>query len=155
MIQISATLKNQTSANSKNLLKAVCNFSYIIKCQFNNVEAYYKRGIAHLALGFKKQAIRDLSQTIKLSPMYAEAYYARAIVYYECNNYSATFYDLSAAIFHDPEYADAYYNRGLIYYKLQHKNKAFTDWQKAVKLYKQQGKMKKYHRAIDLFKKYQ
>ena len=87
--------------------------------------------------------------------MYAEAYYARAIVYYESNNYSATFYDLSAAIFHDPEYADAYYNRGLIYYKLQQKNKAFTDWQKAAKLYNQQGKMKKYHRTIGLFKKYQ
>ena len=50
--------------------------------QFNSQEMLYKRRrIVSLALSYKKQAIPDLNQTIRLSLNRPQTYYAKATVY--------------------------------------------------------------------------
>ncbi len=49
--------------------------------QFNSQEMRYKRRIVSLALSYKKQAIPDLNQTIRLSLNQPQADYPKATVY--------------------------------------------------------------------------
>ncbi len=71
----------------------------------------------------------------------------------ESGNKQQAIEDYDRAISLDPELALAYYNRGSNKYKLGDKQAAITDTSKAAELFRKQGQMEYYQKAMDFLKK--
>jgi tetratricopeptide (TPR) repeat protein len=96
--------------------------------------AYYRRGLAYLALKNTRQALSDFSESILLEPENSRAYYGRALVYYDQKNYFKVLTDLDHAISIDPTYANAFYLRGLTHAASADYAQAITDYSQALVL---------------------
>jgi tetratricopeptide (TPR) repeat protein len=78
----------------------------------------------------------------------AEAYYNRGLIYdYIERNWDLALADYTEAIRLNPNYAEAYTSRGKIYRVLKDKNKARKDFQRALKLYRNQRNTADYEKV--------
>jgi tetratricopeptide (TPR) repeat protein/S1-C subfamily serine protease len=110
--------------------------------------AYGNRGLAKLSLGNKQAAIIDLDQAIALNINSADAYTARGIAKYELGNKQAAIIDFDQAITLDPKFVMAYTNRSRAKLDLRNKQGAIIDMSTAADLFRQQGQIDLYQKAI-------
>lgn len=100
----------------------------------NHARQLYQQGIAKYNKAEYKQAIKLLSQAIKINPKYSSAYNSRGDAYYRLGNYEKSQQDSSAAIRHNPKDANAYYDRAFSLYLIGEFNGAIIDYNQAIKL---------------------
>lgn len=120
--------------------KAIADCGEAIRTNPKNANAYNNRGLAHSAAGQQPQAIEDYTAAIGLNPNDAEAYANRAKAYYELKDYNNSIADYVQAIRLNPNFATAYYGRGAVRRALGDKQGAKSDFEKAGKLYLDQGR---------------
>src|ERR1700687_4325133 len=80
------------------------------------------------------EAIRLLSNAIKLKPNYFEAYVTRGNAYDDSGQSALALADYTEAIKISPSYADGYSNRGVAYYRKKEYDRALADLSKAIQL---------------------
>lgn len=126
-------------------------------------EAWFYRGKAYDRIEKIEESINDYSQAIRLSPQNPKALFYRGKAYHKLDNLNQTIADYSQAITYNSEYAEAYGNRGYALTKLYKKNnhssryqleRGIDDLQKAANLFKKQGNIVSYDKAIRLLEPY-
>lgn len=100
----------------------------------NYARQLYQQGITNYKKAEYKQAIKLLSQAIRINPEYSSAYNSRGDAYYRLGDYEKSQQDSSAAIRNNPNDANAYYDRGFSLYFLGEYNGAIIDYNQAIKL---------------------
>ncbi|MEY3870880.1 MAG: hypothetical protein RLZZ338_4774 [Cyanobacteriota bacterium] len=129
---------------------AIADFNKAIELQPDLAQAYNNRGAVRSELGDKKGAIADYNKAIELQPDYADAYINRGKVRDDLGDKKGAIADYNKAIELQPDYALAYGNRGIVRSELGDKQGALEDLQKAAQLFKAQGKMAYYEKAMEL-----
>ncbi len=114
--------------------------------------AYNNRGNVKSDLGHKIAAIQDLDRAIILNSQLADAYNNRGTIKSELGQKTAAIQDLDRAIILNSQYAEAYYNRGLVKAELGQEESATQDIRRAAELFRQQGRMDLYQKAMSLIK---
>jgi tetratricopeptide (TPR) repeat protein len=132
---------------------AISDYNRAIEINSQYVKAYYNRGNSKFALGNKQGAISDYNRVIAINPQDADAYYNRGTAKLDLGNKQGAITDYDRAIAINPQYAQAYNNRGIIKSILGSKQEAIGDVSKAAELFRQQGRMEDYQRAMDLIAK--
>jgi tetratricopeptide (TPR) repeat protein len=117
--------------------------------------AYSNRGNAKSDLGQKEAAIQDYDRAIALNPKYYEAYINRGNAKSNLGQKEAAIQDYDRAIALNPKFAEIYVSRGLAKSYLKQKYAAIEDMRRASELFRQQGKMDSYQKAMDLVKQFQ
>jgi cytochrome c-type biogenesis protein CcmH/NrfG len=96
-----------------------------------------QRGPAPERLG---QALRDVTEAIRLDPECEGAYLLRALVHAHRKDYKRAIADYTRVIHMDPGNAPAYYNRGLLYAEEEDYARAKADLDRALTLDPELGK---------------
>ena len=126
---------------------AIQEYDEAIRLERDDADAYYKRGLAHEALGKTKEARRDFEsaiqeydETIRTSP-YAYPYYQRALTYKALGmtieaerDFESAIQEYDEAIRLDPQAGPYYYNRGVAHEALGKTLEAERDFAKAKEL---------------------
>jgi tetratricopeptide (TPR) repeat protein/S1-C subfamily serine protease len=129
---------------------AISDFDKAIALDPKMAKAYLNRGIAKYVLGNDQGAIGDFDKAIAIDPQYALAYVSRGVVKSALGNKQGAISDFDLAIALDPKMAKAYSNRGNAKSDLGNKQGAITDLSKAAELFRQQGQMEDYQKAMGL-----
>jgi tetratricopeptide (TPR) repeat protein/S1-C subfamily serine protease len=128
---------------------AISDYDRAITLNPQDANAYNNRGIAKYDLGNKQGAITDYNQAIILNPKYANAYYHRGNIKFDLGDSRSAITDYDRAIALKPKFAEAYNNRGDTKSALGDKQGAIIDMSKAAELFRQQGQMDSYQKAIN------
>jgi tetratricopeptide (TPR) repeat protein/S1-C subfamily serine protease len=115
--------------------------------------AYYNRGLAKSALGNHQGAIGDYDQALAINPKYAQAYGNRGNAKSALGNQQGAIGDYDQALAINPKFAEAYANRGIVRSQLGQKQAAMQDMSAAAELFRQQGQMDYYQRAMGMIAK--
>ena len=107
---------------------------FFVPRDLNYARQLYQQGILYYDKAEYKQAIKLLSQAIKINPEYSSAYNSRGDAYYRLGNYEKSQQDSSAAIRNNPKDANAYYDRAFSLYLIGEFNGAIIDYNQAIKL---------------------
>jgi tetratricopeptide (TPR) repeat protein len=83
----------------------ISDFTETIGLNPNDVENYYRRGLAYDNNDQQNEAIIDFSKTINLKPDYADAYLRRSLCYKKIGLYAEAINDYNEVIKLKPEYA--------------------------------------------------
>jgi tetratricopeptide (TPR) repeat protein/S1-C subfamily serine protease len=134
---------------------AITDFDRVIAIDPKDANAYNNRGMARFALGQKAAAITDFDRAIAIDPKDARAYNNRGMARFALGQKAAAIADFDRAIAIDPKYAKAYANRGDTRSNLGQKVEAIRDMRAAAELFRQQGRIDDYQRAMDLIKQLQ
>ncbi len=129
---------------------AIADYNLAIKINPNYAIAYYNRGNTKSDLGDKQGAIADYNLAIKINPSYAIAYHNRGTDKSELGDKQGAIADYNLAIKINPSYAIAYLNRGTDKSELGDKQGAIADLSKGAELFRQQGQMDNYQRAMSI-----
>jgi tetratricopeptide (TPR) repeat protein len=100
----------------------------------NYARQLYQQGMAKYEKAEYQQAIKLLSQAIRINPEYSSAYNSRGDAYYRLGNYEKSQQDSSAAIRNNPSDANAYFDRAFSLYLVEEYNGAIVDYNQAIKL---------------------
>jgi tetratricopeptide (TPR) repeat protein/S1-C subfamily serine protease len=154
---ISLNPKHAAFYNNRGLAKfdlgvkqeAIADYNQAIALNPKNDAAYYNRANAKSALGNKQEAILDYDRAITLNPKYAEAYNNRGTAKSALGNEQEAILDYDRAITLNPKRATAYNNRANAKSALGNKQEAILDVSKAAELFRQQGQIDLYKKAID------
>jgi tetratricopeptide (TPR) repeat protein len=130
------------------------NQSHITQFQ-NSAQAYLEQGNAKFKLGRKNEAITDYNCAITINFEFAEAYSNRGAAKSALGDKQGAINDFDHTIILNPKSADAYYNRGNAKCFLGDREGAIIDTSKAAKLFRQQGQIDLYKKAIGFMKKLQ
>ncbi len=138
---VSQQLKQRISNNSQKIARigglifvGVVGFILFAPKNLNNARQLYQQGIEKYNKAEYNQAIKLLSQAIKINPNYSSAYNSRGDAYYRLGNYEKSQQDSTAAIRHNPKDANAYYDRAFSLYLIGEFNGAIIDYNQAIKL---------------------
>ncbi len=134
---------------------AITDYDRAIAINSKYDQAYNNRGTAKYNLGNKKDAIVDYDRAIALNPENAEAYLNRGLAKSDLGSKKEAIADYDRAIIINPEDAKAYYNRGSAESELGNRQGAITDMSTAASLFRQQGQIDLYHKAMGNLKKLQ
>ncbi|PMP73153.1 MAG: hypothetical protein C0183_23275, partial [Roseiflexus castenholzii] len=104
--------------------------------------AYVGRGVLRLEQGDARGALRDCTRAIELDATEIDAYFCRARAAIALRDYRAAVADLDTVIARDPDSADAYRERGRAHQALRDTDEARADYQRAIELYRLQGRDK-------------
>jgi tetratricopeptide (TPR) repeat protein/S1-C subfamily serine protease len=129
---------------------AIADYDRAIALNPKYANTYYNRGLSNQFLGNKQAAITDYDRAIALNPKYVEAYSDRGVSKSDLGNKQAAIADYDRAIALNPKYAPAYNNRGNAKSVTGDKQGAIVDMSKAAELFRQQGQMDLYQKAIGL-----
>lgn len=99
-----------------------------------NVEAYFRRGVAYAQDGNMEASLEDFNKVIELSPDDPSAYFNRAIIQQSLGNYAPAVGDLTKVIELAPNNPGAYYLRGQIYVSQQNLEGARDDFSRVIQL---------------------
>jgi tetratricopeptide (TPR) repeat protein/S1-C subfamily serine protease len=135
--------------------EAIQDYTNAIALNSKYAIAYNNRGIAKFNLGRKEEAIQDYTSAINVNSKFAEAYYNRGVTKNGLSRKEEAIKDYTSAIEFNPKYAEAYNNRGVVAYELGQKVAAIQDMKTAADLFRQQGQMDLYQKAMDLIKQIQ
>lgn len=114
--------------------------------------AYYTRGRIQNILGRYSEAITDMSRYMELEPngyRLLDALVERGYAHAQMGDCTRAVTDFSEVIDWDPARAVAYYFRGTCYNLLGDRQAALDDLTVAVDLYRQQGPVDDYDRAVE------
>jgi tetratricopeptide (TPR) repeat protein len=131
---------------------AIGDYNRALAIDSQNSEAYTSRGVAKSESGDKPGAIQDYDRAIAIDPKMAELYNLRGLTKYELGDKQAAIADYNKAIELKPEFALSYLGRSIAKYELGDKQASIRDMTKAAELFKQQGNMEFYQRAMDFIK---
>ncbi|PSO49544.1 MAG: hypothetical protein BRC33_06505 [Cyanobacteria bacterium SW_9_44_58] len=76
--------------------------------------------------------------------------YNKGVIYQQQEKLKPAINNYTQAIAINPHYASAYENRGFAYRQKGNKNKAIENLKKAMSLYQEQGKTKKYQKMQEI-----
>ncbi len=134
---------------------AIADFDRAIILDSKDIDAHINRGNSKLALGKNEEAIIDYSQAIVINPKHALSYYNRGTAKSTLGNQPEAITDFDRAIALNPKDAKSYYNRGTAKSKLGDKQGVIMDTSKAAELFRQQGQIDLYQKAMNRLKKLQ
>jgi len=123
-------LKNQSFQDSLILFD---NLIYLFPEEAN---LYGDRGVLHIHLKNKSEALTDFDKAVELDPSYGFRYAARAYAKDFFGDTKAALEDYELAVKHDPEDAISVNNLGLLQEKLGYQKKAKDNFEKADRLAK-------------------
>jgi tetratricopeptide (TPR) repeat protein len=95
---------------------------------------YFERGNQHYYAGRYDDAIRDLTEAIRLNPQDEGTYNNRGLAYYNKNDYDRAIADYTEAVRLNSQDADAYNNRGVAYDDKKEYDHAIADYTEAIRL---------------------
>jgi tetratricopeptide (TPR) repeat protein len=113
---------------------AIALFNRALATDVNNIDAYFRRGSAFLALQDYAAAIADFSRFLQLSPNNHLAYFYRGYIRAEREDYQNALADYNRAIQLDFNFDPAYINRGVARAKLGDIQNALADYDRAIQL---------------------
>ena len=134
---------------------AIADFNQALQINPNDAELYHNRGNARFKLGEIQAAMEDFTQALRLNPDYAEAYVGRGNAYHKLGNNQGAVIYYTQLLRLNPKDAKAYYNRGVAQSKRGEQQRAIEDYQKAVKLFYEQGDEVNCKRAVENLDKLQ
>ena len=134
---------------------AITDFNRAIALDPRATNSYINRGNSKLVLGENKDAISDYNQVIVIDPKHALAYYNRGTANLNLGNKQEAIIDYDRAIALNPNDVRSYNNRGIAKSNLGDKQGAIMDTKKAAELFRQQGQIDLYQKAIIRLKKLQ
>jgi tetratricopeptide (TPR) repeat protein len=134
---------------------AIFDYSQAIQLNPDFAIAYTNRGIVYGLLSNNQSAISDYDQALRLNPDDAETYYNRGIAQFNLGDKQSAIADYDQAIQLRPTFAMAYGNRGIARSDLGDKQGGITDLRKAAELFKAQGKLKDYQKALGILEKWE
>lgn len=138
-------------ANRRNYATAIADFTQAIHLDKNYIEAYMGRCQARFFLGHNREVLQDCDHILSLQPHSAQAYFFRGRSCYRLGHVELAVESYSQAIAIEKEYAQAYYHRGIAHIKVKERA-AIQDLQMAASLFRQQGQLGPYQRAIATLK---
>jgi len=132
-------------------LKAIEEFTNLIKLDNNDFRSYCGRGIVRInvqlsasdvnsvtymnAINFDYEgAMKDFNKAIEINPIYVEAYLKRADLYTRINNNDKALEDYNLAVQLEPGSFDAHFYRAIFYKNTDNHSKAMADFNKAIEL---------------------
>jgi tetratricopeptide (TPR) repeat protein len=101
---------------------------------YDNENTFFDRGKTDYQSGQFDQAIKDLTDCIKLNPRRTEAYFIRSSCYSALHQNDQAISDLDQAVRLDPNNGVIFLNRGLIYSNQGKNEAAISDFDQAIKL---------------------
>ncbi|MFP4102422.1 MAG: tetratricopeptide repeat protein [Coleofasciculus sp.] len=134
---------------------AIADYTQAIRFDSTFAAAYNNRGLARSDLGDQQGAIDDFTQALQINPGKANTYYNRGLAHERLGNDRGALADYTQAIQINPNYAKAYGNRGLLLAQLGNVQGAIADLQQAAQLFRAQGKMEDYQKALDRIRQIQ
>jgi len=109
---------------------------YFSKITDASMEAYIYKGLSNGALGYKKEAIADHSESIILQPYLATSYYNRGSLKMDLGDNQGAILDFNKAInlYKEQGFRDAsvYYNRGIVKSGMGDERGAIADYSQAI-----------------------
>jgi tetratricopeptide (TPR) repeat protein len=132
---------------------AIIDFNKAIKLDEYFDKAYINRGNVKSLLGDHQGALVDLNKAITISPNYVEAYNSRGLVKFNLGDKKGAIIDFERAIKINSNYAVAFYNRGNVKSDLGDNKGAITDLSKGAELFRRQGQMGDYQKAMSIITK--
>jgi tetratricopeptide (TPR) repeat protein len=125
-------------------------YNQSIRINPNYAPAYNNRGNVKDALEDYQGAIADYTESIRIDANYPFSYYNRGITKETLGDLDGAIADYTEAIRIEPNYPQAYGNRGLTKVELGDKKGALADLTEAAKIFKRQGRMEDYRKAMRL-----
>lgn len=138
-------------ANRRNYAAAISDFTQAIHLDKSYLEAYMGRCQARFALGHNREVLLDCDHILGIQPHSAQAFFFRGRSCYRLGHLDLAIESYSHAIEIEKEYAQAFYHRGIAYIKVKERH-ATRDLQMAAGLFRQQGHIGHYQRAIATLK---
>ncbi|ABW26740.1 DnaJ domain-containing protein [Acaryochloris marina] len=138
-------------ANRRNYATAIADFTQAIHLDKNYLEAYMGRCQARFALGHNREVLQDCDHILSIQPQSAQAFFFRGRSCYRLGHLDLSIESYSQAIALEKDYAQAFYHRGIAYIKVKERL-AIRDLQAAASLFRQQGHIGHYQRAIATLK---
>jgi tetratricopeptide (TPR) repeat protein/S1-C subfamily serine protease len=142
--------RGATYSTLKEYPKAIADYTKAIAINPEDALAYYNRGYTYDDLKDYPKAIADYTKAIAINPEYAKAYGNRGLSYHKLKDYPKAIADYTKAIAINPEDANAYGGRGLSYAGSGDTQQAKEDLQTAAQLFRQQGRMTDYEKAMQI-----
>lgn len=116
-------------------LKSISDYDQLIQDNSDDIELYYRRGLANRNMRHMNEAILDFTQVLNRDPQHSYAHYHRGNVYYKKGEYSLALEDLTKVkglLSSDYKISDTidniYYLRGWDYYLDKQYEKALADF---------------------------
>jgi serine/threonine protein kinase/WD40 repeat protein len=97
-----------------------------------HAEAYYRRGLAYVRFGQRKEALDDFNMVLVLQPDHADAHYQRGLIHAREARFQEAAADFSRTIALRPDQVEAYAERAHAYLGLRRLDKAAADLSKAL-----------------------
>ena len=138
-------------ANKRNYASAVAAFTQAVDLDKSYLEAYMGRCQARFALGHNREVLQDCDHILGMQPNSAQAFFFRGRSCYRLGHIDLAIESYSQAVALETEYAQAYYHRGIANIKVKERL-ATRDLQTAAGLFRQQGHIGHYQRAIATLK---
>lgn len=138
-------------ANRRNYAAAIADFTQAVHLEKGYLEAYMGRCQARFALGHNREVLQDCDHVLSIQPNSAQAFFFRGRSCYRLGHLELAIESYSQAVALEKEYAQAYYHRGIAYIKVKERL-ATRDLQTAAGLFRQQGHIGHYQRAITTLK---
>lgn len=129
--------------------QAIDDYSQAIEQNPTFAYTYIKRGKAYEAVGNYPEALEDYTEAIDIYPEDGFGYSFRGGVYTKLGNHQKAMADLNKAIELNSGRAEAYVNRGNLYAQLADSKRGSDDYEEAASIYKKA--MTDYQRAAKLF----
>ncbi|WP_309494149.1 tetratricopeptide repeat protein [Phormidium yuhuli] len=127
--------------------RAIDHYNRVIRSRWNNDEAYYQRGLSHLAQRRYDWAINDIAQASNLNPNEVSYHMKLGKIHDRLGQPQFSEWSYSRAISLDNFSADAYYQRGLARRQLGRFDARF-DFEEAARLYRSQENWSAGSRAL-------
>jgi serine/threonine protein kinase/tetratricopeptide (TPR) repeat protein/WD40 repeat protein len=97
-----------------------------------HADAYYRRGLAYVRFGQKKEALDDFNMVLVLQPDHADAHYQRGLLHARQARFQEAADDFSRTIAVRPKHIEAYAERAHTYLGLRQLEKAVADFSKVL-----------------------
>ncbi len=110
------------------LKDAIADFDSLIASNQSNAGYFDNRQSVHRAMGQHELALKDASQTIRLSPDRAFGYHSRGNIYFDMGRYSAAIEDFTRAAAAKDAFVYSIYDRGRAHAKLGQYDRAVRDF---------------------------
>jgi tetratricopeptide (TPR) repeat protein len=133
---------------------AISDYNAALKLNPKLAEIYQSRGLAKLELRDKQGAITDFNEAIKIDSSSAEYYFGRGLARSDVGDKKGAIEDYSQVIKLNPKFAASIYMiRGATKSELGDKQGAISDVSLAAELFREQGRVNEYQKAMGLIAK--
>lgn len=120
---------NECIYQANSFKAAIANYNKAINLDATFVDAWIKRGVAHLRQKEYSEALRDLNEAVRLSPAYFPAIYNRGQIFFQMELFQEAVNDLSHATRLDEQNWKAYKLLGDAYSRLGEEENALMAWE--------------------------